>query len=75
MTVLFTALSLPYYSVKNKVKSFMSKENGETNIIAIIIILAIVIALAIVFRSQLKALFDQIWLSIFGNVDKATDTY
>lgn len=54
---------------KAKVESYLKNENGETNIIAIILILAIVIALAIVFRKQLTALFDKIWNSLFANVD------
>lgn len=51
------------------VKAFIKNEQGDTNIIAIILILAIVIALAIVFRSQLTALFNRIWSGLFGQVD------
>ncbi len=51
------------------VKAFIKNEQGDTNIIAIILILAIVIALAIVFRSQLSALFNRIWSGLFGQVD------
>lgn len=51
------------------VKAFIKNEQGDTNIIAIILILAIVIALAIVFRSQLNALFNRIWSGLFGQVD------
>ena len=51
------------------VKAFIKNEQGDTNIIAIILILAIVIALAIVFRSQLSALFNRIWSGLFDQVD------
>ena len=51
------------------VKTALKDEKGETNIIAIIVILAIVIALAIVFRTQLRSLFDRIWSTIFDRVD------
>lgn len=53
----------------NDVKAFIKNEQGDTNIIAIILILAIVIALAIVFRRQLNALFTRIWDGLFGQVD------
>ncbi len=56
-------------SVIAKVKEALKDERGESNIIAIIIILAIVIALAIIFRSQITALFNKIWNSLFSNVD------
>lgn len=53
---------------KAKVSQLWKDEKGDTNIIAIIIILAIVIALAIVFKSQLSALFNKIWSSLFADV-------
>ena len=56
-------------SLMGKVKKLLKDERGDTNIIAIIIILAIVIALAIVFKSQLTALFNKIWNGLFQNVD------
>jgi len=58
-------------SLMGKAKKLLKDERGDTNIIAIIIILAIVIALAIVFKSQLTALFNKIWNSLFNNVDSA----
>lgn len=55
---------------KEKLSKLLKNESGETNIIAIIIILAIVIALAIIFRNQLTALFNKIWNSLFSKVDQ-----
>lgn len=55
--------------LKETLKKLWKNEKGDTNIIAIIIILAIVIALAIIFRNQLTALFNKIWNSLFSNVD------
>ena len=54
---------------KTKVSQILKDETGDTNIIAIIIILAIVIALAIVFKTQLSSLFNKIWTSLFQDVD------
>lgn len=60
-------------SVMAKAKAALKDERGETNIIAIILILAIVIILAIVFRTQIMALFSKIWNSLFDNVDNVLD--
>lgn len=56
---------------KAKASQLWKDEKGDTNIIAIILILAIVIALAIVFKNQLTALFNKIWSSLFNDVDNA----
>lgn len=61
--------------LKEQVYDFLHNERGEANIIAIIIVIAIVVALAIVFRKNIKKLFDDIWVTIFGNVSKSTGTY
>ncbi len=60
---------------KAKLAKLMKNERGDTNIIAIIIILAIVIALAIVFRGAIKSLFDKIWASITGDVEGSLGEY
>ena len=59
----------------NKIKSMLTKENGEANIVAIILVIAIVVALAIVFRESIGNLFNRIWAGITGNVGEATGTY
>lgn len=56
-------------ALKAKIMELCKKENGETNIIAIILILAIVIALAIIFRNSLQSLFQKIWNAVFVKVD------
>ena len=62
-------------AAKCKLNEWAHDEKGEVNIIAIIIIIAIAIALAIVFRKNLKELFDSIWNSINGSVGSATQQY
>ncbi len=52
---------------KEKVNEFMTKENGEVNIIAIIVILAIALALAFVFRERITGLFNNIWGQVNQN--------
>ena len=58
-------------SVLGKAKSALKDERGDTNIIAIIIILAIVIALAIIFRTKIIELFNMIWGGLSENVNNA----
>ncbi len=71
MSKLMNRIYFKGLSVLEKAKATMKDERGDTNIIAIIIILAIVIALAVIFRNQIMALFNKIWNSLFSNVDNA----
>lgn len=61
--------------LQRRFEEFLYDEDGEVNIIAMIVILAIAIALAIVFRSSLKSLFDQIWGNINDDVSGALGNY
>ncbi len=69
MSKLASMLLVQGIMLQEKFNKLMKDENGEANIIAIILVLAIVIALAIIFRTQLTALFNKIWASLFSNVD------
>lgn len=69
MSKLATKFYMKKLQVKEKLSKLWKNESGEANIIAIILVLAIVIALAIIFRSQLTALFNKIWNSLFADVD------
>lgn len=52
-------------SAKQKVVDLFKKENGETNIIAIVLLIVIVIALTVIFRQQITTLINSIWAKIF----------
>jgi hypothetical protein len=67
MYTLITAAGIGFRSAKTKLYSMLKKENGEVNIIAIIVVLVIALALAMVFRSQIQQLFNKLWDSIFKN--------
>ena len=69
MSKLINKLYIKGLLAKEKLINLCKDENGEANIIAIILVLAIVIALAIIFRNQLTALFNKIWNSLFADVD------
>ncbi len=69
MKEMMTKLYVTCLMATTDFKKFLKNEQGDTNIIAIILILAIVIALAIVFRTQLTALFNNIWSRIFERAE------
>lgn len=55
-----------------KIKSFLSKENGEVNFVAMIILIAIAILIAVAFRDQIGALVTKLLGNISSGADKAT---
>lgn len=62
-------------SVKEAVGRFITTEDGDTNIVSIIVVLGIVLALAIFFRDQLKALVTTMWGTVTQNAEDATSTW
>ena len=60
------------WRASEKIKEFMTDEEGDTNVISIIVVLVIVLGLAIVFKDKIKELVDTLWTSVTGNAPKAT---
>lgn len=60
--------------ILNTVTGFFKDEQGDTNMISIIIILVIVVALAIVFRKNIAALANNLWNQIFTDTNDAAKT-
>lgn len=58
-------MMLKAQQAKEKVKGFIRNEQGDTNIIAIVLILVVVIALAVIFKDNIKKLVDNIWAKVF----------
>lgn len=61
-------------AVKEGVKNFFVDEEGDTNIISIVLILVIVIALAIAFRKNIAALINGIWKKIFTDAGGSVES-
>ncbi len=62
---------------KRKVREFFTKENGEVNIIAMVILIAIAVALAVLFRKEIGNLVSGLFKSIStdaSNVNQAMTT-
>lgn len=62
-------------AAKEKINDMFTKENGEANIIAIILVIAIVVALAIIFREQIGNMFERVWSNINGETSDVLDNY
>ncbi len=53
-----------YLKAMDRLQSLAEEEQGETNIIAIVIVLGIVVALALLFGDKLMELFNSWWAKI-----------
>lgn len=71
MSKLANKLYFKALAAKNKALKLLKNERGETNLIAIILILAVVIALVVIFKDYIGDIFEKIWKSIGGDVDSA----
>lgn len=56
-----------YFDCKKFMDKLFRKENGEANIIAVILVLAVVLLLVVIFRKNIFALFNNIWDAISNN--------
>ncbi len=63
------------FKAKQRIIEFVYDEDGEVNIIAMIVLLAIAIALAVVFREYIIGLFKRIWGAINSSADNAIAGY
>ncbi len=70
MSKLTSKLAVKGMLLKARLIGALKNERGDTNIIAIILILAIVIALALLFKDKIFDLFDKIW----GKVEEPVDS-
>lgn len=61
-------------AVVKGVHDFFVDENGDTNLISIVIVLVIVLGLAVVFRKNIAELVNRMWESIFSDAKNATKT-
>ena len=55
---------------KQLIKDFIKDEKGETNIVAIILIIVIVIGLVVIFKDRISSLIE----NLFDKIDSKTKT-
>lgn len=51
-------------SLKNKFMDFITKEDGEVNIVTIVVLIGIAVALALVFKDAILGLLDTLFATI-----------
>ncbi len=56
---------------ENKIREFFSKENGEVNIVAIVVLIGIAILLAIIFKGAISNLLNSLFGTIENNATNA----
>jgi septation ring formation regulator EzrA len=54
-----------------RLRGFLTREDGEVNIVAIVVLIGIALVLAILFRKQIQELLEKLFKSINANADKA----
>lgn len=56
---------------RRKLEGFWKEENGEVNIVTIVVLIGIAILLAIFFREQIEGLLESLFSTITGNATNA----
>lgn len=56
-----------------KVESFFKKEDGEVNIIAIVVLIGIAIILALIFKDRISSLINSLFDTIDQNAQNAVN--
>ena len=51
-------------AVKKGVMDFFTNENGDTNMISIVVVLVVVLGLAILFKSKATEFVNKLWTTI-----------
>ena len=59
-------------TVGKAVHDFFVDEEGDTNLISIVLVLVVVLALAVVFRKNIANMVNGMWGKIEGDVNTAT---
>ncbi len=59
-------------AVVKGVHNFFVDENGDTNLISIVVVLVIVLALAVTFRKNIATLVNNLWKQVFADANSAT---
>ena len=67
-TYLTGKLLIAQVRTKDFLKSLVTKEDGDTNFVSIILIIVIVIAIAAIFKDKLQQVVEQ----VFGSLSDAT---
>lgn len=59
------------WKAKNLVKDFFYNEEGDVNIVSMVVLIGIAVLLAVIFKNNIKDLLDVLFKAISGNAEKA----
>ena len=59
------------WKAKNLVKDFFYNEEGDVNIVSMVVLIGIAVLLAVIFKNNIKDLLDALFKAISGNAEKA----
>lgn len=70
---MFQKLDTLFFMAKYKLKTFLTDENGDVNIVSMVVLIGIAVLLAIVFRDAISNLIKSLLNTISGNATNAVN--
>ena len=58
------------WKAKNLVKDFFYNEEGDVNIVSMVVLIGIAVLLAVIFKNNIKDLLDVLFKAISGNAER-----
>lgn len=68
---MFQKLDSFLFMAKYRLRAFLTDENGDVNIVSMVVLIGIVVLLAIVFKEQIKILIESLLKTINGTAQNA----
>lgn len=68
---MFMTLQTLALQAKLKVRDFLTKEDGEVNIVTIVVLIGIAVTLALIFKDQIIKLLETLFEVISGQATEA----
>lgn len=59
------------FKIQNKIASFLKKEDGDVNIVSIVVLIGIAVLLAIIFKDAIGNLLNSMFNTIGNNANNA----
>ena len=60
-----------YFNLKAKVQKFFQKENGDVNVVAIVVLIGVAVVLALIFKDEISKLLRSLIKTISGKAHEA----
>ena len=60
-----------YFNLKAKVQKLFQKENGDVNVVAIVVLIGVAVVLALIFKDEISKLLRSLIKTISGKAQEA----